>query len=335
MTVTQARADQIISSFAGKRILVLGDIMLDEFIWGKVRRISPEAPVPVVEVARETSHLGGAGNVVANLNALEAVPLPLGVVGEDSAGGRLADLLAQRGIEFSGLISDSQRPTTVKTRIVAHNQQIVRADRESKTPLSEDRIQALLDTFLKWMPTCAAIVISDYDKGVVNRQLLSQALPAARRANVPVLLDPKVYNADYYRPITVITPNQREAELLTGISIDDDNAEQLAAAGQRLLEKFDCPYALITRGERGMSLFFNGGSHHLPTFARQVFDVSGAGDTVIATLALALAAGADMKESAILANHAAGLVVAKVGTATVSRSELLADFASRNAHSSG
>lgn len=333
MTVTQTRANQIISSFAGKRILVLGDIMLDEFIWGKVRRISPEAPVPVVEVAKETSHLGGAGNVVANLNALEAIPLPLGIVGDDSAGGRLADLLARQSIEFSGLISDGERPTTVKTRIVAHNQQIVRTDRESRMPLTERGNEALLATFLKWVPTCAAVIVSDYDKGVVNRRVLSQALPAAKRANVPVLLDPKVYNADYYTPITVITPNQREAELLTGISIDDDNDEQLTAAGERLLEKFDCPYALITRGEKGMSLFFRGGSHHLPTFAREVFDVSGAGDTVIATLALALAAGADMKESAILANLAAGLVVGKVGTATVNRAELLAAFA-RNAHSS-
>jgi len=334
MTLTQTRASQIISSFAGKRILVLGDIMLDQFIWGSVRRISPEAPVPVVEVARETSQPGGAGNVVANLNALEAVPLPLGVVGEDPAGTALANLLAERGIEFSGLITDSKRPTTVKTRIVAHNQQIVRADRESKAPLTEKAVEALLATFLKWVPTCAAVIVSDYDKGVANRRLLSQALPAAKRANVPVLLDPKVYNADYYTPITVITPNQREAELLTGISIEDDNCEQLTAAGERLLEKFDCPYALVTRGERGMSLFFKGGSHHLPTFAREVFDVSGAGDTVIATLALALAAGADMKESAILANHAAGLVVGKVGTATISRAELLEDFDSRNAHPS-
>jgi D-glycero-beta-D-manno-heptose-7-phosphate kinase len=306
--------------------------MLDEFIWGKVRRISPEAPVPVVEVARESYHLGGAGNVAAGLSALGAIPIPIGLVGDDYAAKRFADLLNEHTIEPSGLISDTSRPTTLKTRIVAHNQQIVRADRESKTPLSEDRNAALLAAFLKWLPSCAAVIVSDYDKGVVNRQLLSQALPAAQKAGVPVLLDPKVHHADYYRPITLITPNHREAELLTGMSIETDS--QLEAAGRRLLERFDCPYALITRGEEGMSLFFRGGSHRLPTFAREVFDVTGAGDTVIGTLALALAAGATTEEAAILANHAAGVVVGKVGTATVSRAELLADFASRNAHSS-
>jgi D-beta-D-heptose 7-phosphate kinase/D-beta-D-heptose 1-phosphate adenosyltransferase len=333
MTLTFTRVDQLISAFAGKRILVLGDIMLDEFIWGKVRRISPEAPVPVVEVSRESYHLGGAGNVAANLSALEATPVPIGIVGKDSAAERLAGLLTQQGVEPSGLIPASGRPTTVKTRIVAHSQQIVRADRESRAPLGEDQNEALIAAFLKWLPSCAAVVVSDYDKGVVNRHLMSQALPAAERAGIPVLLDPKVHHADYYRPITLIKPNFREAELLTGMSIEQDS--QLDTAGGLLLDKFGCPYVLISRGEEGMSLYSKAGAHHLPTFAREVFDVSGAGDTVMATLALAHAAGAIMEEAAILANHAAGIVVGKVGTATVSRAELLADFASRNAHSSG
>ena len=332
MTLTRNRADQLISAFAGRRILVLGDMMLDEFIWGKVRRISPEASVPVVEVSRESYHLGGAGNVAANISALGAAPVPIGLVGDDYSAARLSKLFTDQGVEPSGLVSESGRPTTVKTRIVAHNQQIVRADRESKTPLTDERNRALLDAFLKWLPSCGAVIVSDYDKGVVNRKLLSEALPAAHRAGIPVLLDPKVYQADYYRPITLITPNQREAELMTGTTIENDS--QLEVAGRKLLERFECPYALITRGEEGMSLFSQEGSHHLPTFAREVFDVSGAGDTVIATLALALTAGATMEESAILANHAAGLVVGKVGTATVSRTELLADFASRNAHPS-
>jgi len=332
MTLTRNRADQLISSFVGRPILILGDIMLDEFIWGKVRRISPEAPVPVVEVARESYHLGGAGNVAANISAMGATPIPIGLVGDDYAAARLSQLLTDHGIEPTGLVSESGRPTTVKTRIVAHNQQIVRADRENKSPLTDEKNRALLDAFVRWLPSCAAVIVSDYDKGVVNRTLLSEALPAAQSAGIPVLLDPKVYHADYYHPITLITPNQREAELITGIAIENDT--QLEEAGRKLLEKFECPYALITRGEEGMSLFSREGSHHLPTFAREVFDVSGAGDTVIATLALALAAGATMEESAILANHAAGLVVGKIGTATISRTELLADFVSRDAHSS-
>ena len=333
MTLTRSRADQLISSFAGKRILVLGDMMLDEFIWGKVRRISPEAPVPVVEVARESYHLGGAGNVASNIRALGANPVPIGLIGDDHSAHRLSALFQDGGIEPSGLVAEAGRPTTVKTRIVAHNQQIVRADRENRTPLTSERNKALFAAFMKWLPTCVAVVVSDYDKGVVNRQLLSEALPAAQKAGIPVLLDPKVYQADYYQPITLITPNQREAELITGVSIDDDR--QLEVAGRQLLERFQCPYALITRGEEGMSLFSREGSHHLPTFAREVFDVSGAGDTVIGTLALAIAAGATMEESAILANLAAGLVVGKVGTASVTQQELLADFVSRNAHSSG
>ena len=198
--------------------------------------------------------------------------------------------------------------------------------------MSNERNTALLATFKKSLPSCSAVVVSDYDKGVVNRQLLSEALPLARQAGIPVLLDPKVHHADYYRPITLITPNHREAELLTGMAIENDS--QLEAAGRKLLEKFECPYALITRGEEGMSVFSREGSHHLPTVAREVFDVTGAGDTVIATLSLALASGASMEEAAILANHAAGLVVGKVGTATVTRTELLADFASRNARPS-
>lgn len=333
MTLTRQRADQLISGFAGKRILVLGDIMLDQFIWGKVRRISPEAPVPVVEVSSESYHLGGAGNVAANISALGGVPVPIGLIGDDFAGGRLAELLQTRGVEGSGLLVAAGRPTTLKTRIVAHSQQIVRADRENKTPLPAENNAALAAAFLKWLPSVGAVIVSDYDKGVVNRTLLGEVLPAAKRSGIPVLLDPKVHHADYYKPITLITPNHREAELLSGMTIENDS--QLEAAGRMLLEKFDCPYVLITRGEEGMSLFFPGGSHHLPTFAREVFDVTGAGDTVIATLAVAQAGGATVEEAAILANHAAGLAVGKVGTATVSPGELLADFDSRNAHPAG
>jgi len=330
MTLTRTRADQLISAFAGKRVLVLGDMMLDEFIWGNVRRISPEAPVPVVEVASESYRLGGAGNVAANIRELGGNPIPVSVIGSDLAGKRIAELLKKAGVEDTCLLASRDRPTTLKTRIVAHNQQIVRADRESRSPLNGEVIGALAAAFLKHVASTGAVVVSDYDKGVVNRELLSIVLPAAKKAGIPVLLDPKVHHADYYKPITLITPNQREAELLSGMTIDSEN--QLEAAGKLLLQKFECPFALITRGEEGMSLFFQGGSHHLPTFARQVFDVTGAGDTVIATLALAQAAGATMEESAILANHAAGLAVAKVGTATVSPAELLADFDSRNAH---
>jgi D-beta-D-heptose 7-phosphate kinase/D-beta-D-heptose 1-phosphate adenosyltransferase len=331
------RVEQILDRFQGKTILVAGDVMLDEFIWGKVRRISPEAPVPIVEVLDETYRLGGAGNVAANIQGLGGTPIPVGIVGNDRAAGRLRDLLAELGIDTSGLVEEPHRPTTLKTRIIAHSQQVVRADRESRKPLPAAINKNLAEAFGRWLPKATAVIVSDYDKGVVNRELLHDILPKARNAGVPVFLDPKVHHADYYRPITLITPNQREAELLTGLAIEDEQA--LNEAGRRLLEKFACEYALITRGEEGMSLFHQTGqgtgAHHLPTFAREVFDVTGAGDTVIATLALAGSSGATMEEAATLANHAAGLVVGKIGTATVSCSELVADFVSRNAHSAG
>ena len=339
--MNRSRVEQILHRFSGKTILILGDVMLDEFIWGKVRRISPEAPVPVVEVTNETYRLGGSGNVAANIHALDGTPVSIGVIGRDFAGDRILTLMQQSEIETSGLIRND-RPTTLKTRIIAHSQQVVRADRESRQPVSPDLTAELAAVFLQHLPAAGAIVLSDYDKGVVNRDLLAEILPKARIAGVPVFLDPKVQHAGYYQPITMITPNQREAEMLTGLPIGDELS--LEQAGRKLLEQFGCEFALITRGEGGMSLFnastavggSNGArSQHLPTFAREVFDVTGAGDTVIATLALAYAAGASMEECAMLANHAAGIVVGKVGTATVGRPELLSDFAARNAHTAG
>jgi len=331
-TLTRDRVQALLSGFAGKTILVLGDVMLDEFIWGSVRRISPEAPVPVVEVSGESYILGGAGNVAANIRALGGSPILAGIVGKDSAADRVQQLMREIGIEDSALLTDD-RPTTVKRRIIAHNQQIVRTDRESRNPLTVDRNKALAEAFSKWLPMVNAVIVSDYDKGVANRELLAQVLPEARKAGVPVYLDPKVHHADYYRPITLIKPNQQEAERLIGMKIE--NEVQLEEAGQRLLEKFDCRYALISRGEAGMSLFDRERSLHFPTVARGIFDVTGAGDTVIATLAMAHAGGSEIEEAVVLANHAAGLAVGKVGTATVSQSELLSDFTSRNADSSG
>jgi D-beta-D-heptose 7-phosphate kinase/D-beta-D-heptose 1-phosphate adenosyltransferase len=236
------------------------------------------------------------------------------------------------GLSVPALVQDD-RVTTVKTRILAHNQQIARTDWENRTALGSILNKRLESAFMEALDRASAVVISDYDKGVVNRELLQMILPKAREAGIPVFLDPKVHHADYYQPVTMITPNQSEAELLTGMSMD--TPEMVEAAGRKLLQRFGCEYVLITRGEEGMSLFNRTGSHHLPTFAREVFDVTGAGDTVIATLAVAHAGGGSMEESAILANHAAGIVVGKIGTATVSRSELLSDFDSRNAHSAG
>jgi D-glycero-beta-D-manno-heptose-7-phosphate kinase len=326
LTLDPNRVENLISGFGGKRVIVLGDIMLDQFIWGKVRRVSPEAPVPVVEVANETHMLGGAGNVAANIRALGGDPILIGVIGRDYAAEQIKGIIRKYRIEPSGLLPDD-RPTTLKTRIMAHGQQLVRADRESRAPLSSELNASLASTFAKWLPTSRAVVVSDYDKGSINRELLTRVLPAAERAGIPVFVDPKAHHADYYKPITLIMSGQRDTELLTGMSIETE--AQLEAAGHRLLQKFSCPYALVTRGEEGMSLFSSGATQHLPTFAREVFDATGVGDTVIATLSLARAGDASMEEAARLANHAAGLVVGKVGTATVTQEELKADFDSR------
>jgi D-beta-D-heptose 7-phosphate kinase/D-beta-D-heptose 1-phosphate adenosyltransferase len=323
--LSRERAEKISNDFAGKRILVLGDLMLDEFIWGRVRRISPEAPVPVVEVERHTLALGGAGNVVSNLVALGAIATPMGVVGADESADRLRAAFKEIGVKTDSLVSDPARPTTLKTRIIAHNQQVVRADRESRLPIANAIQDQMIDRFYDEIESADAVVVSDYNKGLLAPHVLAASLRAARARGLTVCLDPKLRNFAYYEPVTVITPNTQEAAEASGIAIEDEDS--LAAAGRIILDSIDCRGVLVTRGEEGMTLFTEGGEvTHIPTVAREVYDVTGAGDTVIATLALALASEATLVEGAMLANHAAGVVVGKLGTAILSRQELLETF---------
>lgn len=327
--MNQNRIKEILDRFADCRLIVLGDLMLDEFIWGEVRRISPEAPVPVVEVKRESWTPGGAGNVVLNLLELGAKAIPIGITGEDWAAERLRLRLAERHAETKFLVTDASRPTTVKTRIVAHSQQMVRADREDRSQIKariEDRIIA---AFNEALAEADAVIVSDYDKGLLTPRVLENVLNAAAEQNVPVCLDPKIKNFALYKPVTIITPNQLEAERATGIEITND--QSLIAAAHRIREMLECPHVLITRGEHGMTLLSAMGDAqesvtHIPTMAREVYDVTGAGDTVIAALALSLAAKARIEEAASIANHAAGIVVGKVGTATTTREELVSAF---------
>jgi D-beta-D-heptose 7-phosphate kinase/D-beta-D-heptose 1-phosphate adenosyltransferase len=322
LTLARARAEQLTARFAGRRLVVLGDLMLDEFIWGRVRRISPEAPVPVVEVERQTLALGGAGNVASNLVALGAQPAPLGVAGSDTTADRMRAAFHDIGVASEGIVVDPSRATTLKTRIIAHNQQVVRADRESRAPISTAIEEAIIARFTGALDKADAVVVSDYNKGLLTPRVLAETLAAARRRDIPVCLDPKMRSFASYQPVTVITPNHQEAAEAAGLAIEDEAS--LNEAGRRLLGAIDCRAVLITRGEEGMALFTDSGEvTRIPTVAREVYDVTGAGDTVIATLALALAAGATFAEAAILANHAAGVVVGKVGTATVTREELL------------
>ena len=323
ITLSRERAKELTGEFEGKRIVVLGDLMLDEFIWGRVRRISPEAPVPVVEVERQTLALGGAGNVVSNLVALGARPTPLGVVGDDTDAERMRSQFLGLGISADGLVIDRARPTTLKTRVIAHNQQVVRADRESRAPISAEIENRIVARFQSELERADAIVVSDYNKGLLTARVLSGTLKPARERGLTVCLDPKMRSFADYQPVTVITPNNQEAAEAAGIMIEDERS--LVEAGRRLLGSLDCRAVLVTRGEEGMTLFTDGGEvTHIPPVAREVYDVTGAGDTVIATLALALRAGASVAEAAVLANHAAGVVVGKVGTATLTRDELIA-----------
>jgi len=309
-----------------RKIVVLGDVMLDEFIWGDVSRISPEAPVPVVEIRRESVHLGGAANVLANVVALGPQACVIGVVGNDSAGERLRTSLKEASSwQTDGyLVVDEERPSTTKTRIIAHNQLVVRADREQRRPVNGYLEARIVDTLKKALQDADAFVVSDYDKGVVTPRILAEILQFAYD-RVPVLIDPKIRNFSYYRPASLITPNHHEALRMT--NLEEDSDEGLHQAARTIREKLSCDAVLITRGERGILLLED---YNDPVFvetaAREVYDVTGAGDTVIATLAAALAAGATMLEAAHLANHAAGIVVGKVGTATASSDELLATF---------
>lgn len=319
MEFSLTRARRILAQIAGRRVLVLGDLMLDEFLWGRARRIAPEAPVPVVEIERETLHLGGAANVAANLADLGAKPSIVGVVGDDPGSQRLSEELEKAGIT-SSLVSDSTRPTTIKTRIIAHSQHVVRADREKKHTVDAQIEQVVASRFLELLPEAEAVVISDYQKGLITQSLLQKILPEAARLGVTVCIDPKLKDFKPYTPSTVITPNLHEAEIAVGFAID--SREALIRAGQLLRERLGGASLLVTRGEEGMTLF-DGRVTDVPAVAREVYDVTGAGDTVVATLAAALACGAEMIEAAMLASHAAGIVVGKVGTATARPEEIL------------
>jgi len=313
-----------LDKFPKAKILVVGDLMVDHYIWGNVSRISPEAPVPVVEVTDESIRPGGAANVFNNIVALDGQVDLCGVIGADEPGRWLQQEVKQCGASIDGLVSEDHRPTIQKTRIVAHSQQVVRYDREKRHPVSSSAQHKIFEFILNKMESpdgCDCLVLSDYAKGVITQGLTKDLLSLAKKNGVPTIVDPKVSHMDFYREVTVVTPNHLEASQASGVDIVDE--QSLLEAGHRLLKRLNCEAVLITRGEKGMSLFEkNGGVTHIPTMAKAVFDVTGAGDTVVGTLALALATGATLTEAATLANYAAGVVVGIVGTATVSRQML-------------
>ena len=313
--------NSLLTRLRGQTVLVVGDVMLDHFVIGSVDRISPEAPVPVVRFAREEYRLGGAANVAANLRALGGHVELVGLVGDDPEGGRLREELDRAGVGTTGLVVDSARCTTRKTRVVTtRNQQVARIDYEGDAEASGDVAGALVGQLVRLAGSARAILVSDYLKGVVSADVAAAAVGAGNRHRIPVTVDPKVPHSAYYAGATLVTPNHHEAEAVTHMRIRDDR--DVAACASRVRELTRCDSVLITRGEHGMWLHTAGGDTALPAEAREVSDVTGAGDTVIATLTLALAAGASLEDAARLANRAAGIVVGKFGPATITVEEL-------------
>lgn len=323
--IPAGRLREILGEIRSVNVMVIGDVMLDKYVWGSVSRISPEAPVPVVDIREETTRLGGAANVANNIVSLGAASSVFGVTGEDVDGAELRREIESRGIDPSGMAALGSRPTTIKTRVIAHNQQVVRTDRESRAELMGSEEQAMIDTITGRLGEFQGIVISDYGKGVITKRLLDALIPEARSGGIVLSVDPKETHFLNYKNVSLITPNVYEAGAAIGRRISDDRS--LLEGGWELFDILAPDALLITRGESGMSLFEAERSHtHFPTVSRQVYDVTGAGDTVITSFTLALCAGASMSEAAHIANHSAGIVIRDVGTGTVDPDQLLASF---------
>ena len=330
--LTPRRVQELLAAARKTRVLVVGDAMLDQFIWGSVSRISPEAPVPVVDFQRESFMPGGAANVARNLSALGAQTELLAVVGEDDPAERLRELLRGHRVGCGGLIPQADRPTSIKTRIVAHQQQLVRVDRETRGEIEPKSTSRLLRALAARLPEADAVIVGDYGKGVVTQRLVDELKRLCQARGVWLSLDPKPVHSLNLSRLSLITPNRKEAFALSGLPDETRHANplmdlNLVRTGGRLLNDLEPALLLITLGEQGMLLCRRGENpHHIPTVAREVFDVSGAGDTVIASFTLAIAAGASPLEAAIDSNHAAGVVVGKVGTAIVTPAELAGSF---------
>ncbi|MBS1904808.1 MAG: D-glycero-beta-D-manno-heptose-7-phosphate kinase [Bacteroidetes bacterium] len=320
--LSQTFLESLEGAFSKARIAVVGDLMLDRYLFGSVSRISPEAPVPVLDIHRDEARLGGAANVGHNIHTLGATPVLIGVVGKDGKGERVRKLLQEIGLSTEGVISDSSRPTTVKTRVVAGSQQMLRIDHEKKHPVHESVEDEIFGILATQIGTLDGIILEDYNKGVLSTKLIRKIVELANTNNVPVFVDPKHDNFFEFKRVTVFKPNKKEIEDALGTKLSSE--EQILRAGFKLLEMLQAENVLLTLSERGMLLFEDGEKEpfSIPTRARQVADVSGAGDTVIATLAVAKACGASVREAAMIANRAAGLVVEELGIVPIYKKQL-------------
>jgi len=319
--ISKKRLDELRKSFDGKRIAVIGDMMLDGYFWGDVKRISPEAPVPVLEVEEEFFRFGGAANVALNILTLGGIPVPIGVIGYDNYGTIFTSLLKEKNIEDDGIIIDDERPTTTKTRVIANNQHVVRIDKESKAYINGEIEQKIISYFGSEIDELDGIILQDYNKGILTPSLITEIISQSNKKNILITVDPKFDNFFEYKNVTVFKPNRKETESVLGTRIRTDS--DISSAGNDLLEKLNSEYVLLTLGEGGIAVFEKGGKENrMPTKARKVADVSGAGDTVISTLTVGLAAGADIYEASFLANYAAGVVCGEVGIVPIEKEKL-------------
>ncbi|MBZ0181115.1 MAG: D-glycero-beta-D-manno-heptose-7-phosphate kinase [Melioribacteraceae bacterium] len=304
--------EKLKDKFYGKKIAVIGDMMLDCYFWGSVSRISPEAPVPIVEIDNEFFRFGGAANVALNILKLGGIPLPIGVIGNDNDGEIFKNLLKDSGINSKGIVVDNKRPTTAKSRVIADGQHVVRIDKESKEYLNHEISQKLSDFLKNNLDEIDAIILQDYNKGVLSFELIKESIEIAKSQNKIVTVDPKFNNFFNFTDVTVFKPNRKETEDALGIKIKTE--EEIKSASEKLIDKLNCEFLLLTLGEKGLAISDKKNNYwRIPTKARKVADVSGAGDTVISTLTMALAAGADIKTASYIANYAGGLVCEEVG----------------------
>ena len=321
--ITKERLIEIMRDFGGIRICVIGDLMLDRYLWGAAARISPEAPVPVVEIDSEATRLGGAANVVHNLYTLGAEAMPFGVIGNDFFGEMIVSHFRDLGFDVDGIIRDSSRTTALKTRIIAHSQHVVRADQETRTMIEKETADGIVAALRQHIGECDAVIFQDYNKGLLTPYLIGRCTKLANGNGVIVAVDPKFDHFFEYRDVTLFKPNRKETEGALGRSLRTE--DDIANGAREIRERLSCDNVLVTLGEDGMCLLESSGECSIiPTKARKVHDVSGAGDTVISTLTLALAAGATMKEATMLANYAAGVVCGEVGVVPINKEKLLA-----------
>lgn len=331
MNITEAKLKGIFKKSKGRKIAIIGDVMLDKYVYGTISRVSPEAPVPVVDIDKTEFRLGGAANVANNIKALEAEPVLIGVIGNDYDSKHYLDVMKSLGLSTVGIIKDNNRPTTAKTRVIAHSQHVLRVDSEVKDDITAATRKKILTYLGKNIKSFAAVILQDYNKGVLTKELIFQAISIARKNNRPVYVDPKFHNFFEYIDVTVFKPNRKETADILAMKIDGETS--VKEAGRKLIDKLNCEYLVLTRGEKGMMLFDKEKNKtvilNIPTKARRVADVSGAGDTVISTIAVMLAGGANIIEAVMLANQAAGIVCEEVGIIPIYKKALIDSYRSK------